>query len=435
MRVSDQVSYPTTKLETIPSGQALLETIPLEARNDSERNLQDGVDISENTIKKVQNFVEDFRLGKDLKGVKIYKFWKDRCIFSFDDMPEVIFKVNTRNPTTNSSMKERYLRMIYARNVCDTHKLGLLVIPNAKLFSVEHEEKQYEILAEKTLDFNSHEGIQQDFFEKDNPNLDEAIKELATFICKTGYSDVSWRNNPFLNPLDGVKQRIGLIDLEEMESKEIGLFGEKRRRGLVGCVSKRHGEMVKEIALENQVPVDSFLEVYERRKEEIENNNKIIDLYLKNGTKPRDILNVDIPSLRFDDLGYNAELTDNLKKCAKTLIKFININLLENNDHDHIRTSRKIEIHLLGIANRMYRPQGSPLDEECYDNFSYLGKLSPKFPDMSESHRWLVLSEPQYCGNSYPNESYLGIVINRLIENGHIYEQTIIRNEHRFLQV
>ena len=51
--------------------------------------------------------------------------------------------------------------MLYAQTVIRTHKLGLLVIPHAKLFTVNVKGKKQEILAEEKMDINPYESAQE----------------------------------------------------------------------------------------------------------------------------------------------------------------------------------------------------------------------------------------------------------------------------------
>lgn len=208
----------------------------------SEKELQQGISISKETILKIQTCVKKiFQEHQD--GIRLYHSQERHLVFELDTAPGLLFKIDYYN-----SMKDRYQNMIYAQTVIRTDQLGLLVIPKAKLFTVDLGGKKYEVIAEQKVDINSHESVQEEYFLDFADSLNETIRQLGFFICKTGYSDVTWANNPILNnSLDEKGDRkIALIDLEEINDPEIGLFGEEnRRRGLVGCVNEKQAKMIK----------------------------------------------------------------------------------------------------------------------------------------------------------------------------------------------
>ncbi|VHO02673.1 hypothetical protein [Candidatus Rhabdochlamydia sp. T3358] len=210
--------------------------MPSEGFDISEKELQQGISVSEEIIVKIQTCMKKiFQEHQD--GIKLYHSQERHLVFELETAPGLLFKIDYYN-----SMKDRYQNMIYAQTVIRTHQLALLVIPKAKLFIVDLEGKKYEVIAEQKLDINPHEGAQEESFLDYADSLKETIRQLGFFICKTGYSDVTWGNNPILNnSLDEKGNRkIALIDLEEINNPEIGLFGEEnRRRGLLGCVNEK----------------------------------------------------------------------------------------------------------------------------------------------------------------------------------------------------
>ncbi|MDQ5957020.1 MAG: hypothetical protein QG627_1305 [Chlamydiota bacterium] len=66
-------------------------------------------------------------------------------VFELDISPGLLFKRKNCN-----SMKALYKNMIF------TNQLALLVIPKAKLFTVDLRGKKYEAIAEQKVDTNSH---------------------------------------------------------------------------------------------------------------------------------------------------------------------------------------------------------------------------------------------------------------------------------------
>ena len=221
--------------------------------------------------------MENILQEKKGNGIKFHYGQKRHRIFELDTVPGLLFKIDTHN-----SMKDRYQNMIYAQTVIRSHQLGQLLIPNAKLFTVELEGKKHEIIAERKIEINPNEEYFLDYAD----SLNEAIRQLALFICKTGYSDVEWRNNPILNnSLDGKGNRkIALIDLEEINDPEVGLFGkENTRRGLVGCVNEEQGKMIETIAKENHISASLFTDASFRRKKKLEEEGMLKKYYAKKG--------------------------------------------------------------------------------------------------------------------------------------------------------
>lgn len=248
----------------------------------SEQELQEGIIISQDTISKIQKCMKNILHRKEEDGIKLYESQYNHRIFALDTIPGLIFKMkaykNCQVMGRDDSMKARYQAMVNAQTVTRTHQLRLLVIPSATLFSVEAENEEYEIIAERKFDINPLESAQEHYFQEHAESLNEAVRQLALFICKTGYSDVEWRNNPVLNDsLDEQGNRkIALIDIEEMECPEIGLFGGGfGRRGLVRCVTEAQGKIVEAVARQNGISTSSFANAHARRKREIETGRKL----------------------------------------------------------------------------------------------------------------------------------------------------------------
>ena len=71
--------------------------------------------------------------------------------------------------------------------------------------------------------------------------LNETTCQLATFIAKTGFNNVTWRNIPVLNEVEGVQgpRRVALINLKHMHNSVNGFTGDVNGScGLIGCVTE-----------------------------------------------------------------------------------------------------------------------------------------------------------------------------------------------------
>ncbi len=212
---------------------------------------------------------------------KIYTCRDGHTVFTLSSAPGYIFK-------KQEDAEQRYESMLLAQTVCRTHQLGLLKIPHARLIGKYIVEEKLEL---------ENASIQEENFKKYASSINETIRQLAVFICKTGFSDVSWRNNPVLSNSGDLK-KIALIDLEELNPSEefagIGLFGvpsEKgisipTRRGLIGCVNENQGNIIRKVA-DKELPSYAFMfnESYQRRKNELEEERKLEQFYEKRGIK------------------------------------------------------------------------------------------------------------------------------------------------------
>ncbi len=374
----------------------------------SKQELQSGVDISKQTITAIQACMKNVLQDKKKEGVKLYNSQPGHRVFSSDSAPEYIFKMNASsncNPSDrDGSMRARYQRMIRAQTVCRTYALGLLVIPNAKLFTVDVEGEKYEIIAEKKLDLNPSEDVQELNFEQYASSLNETIRQLAVFICKTGYSDVEWRNNPVLNdaPDQFGCRKIGLINIEEMQSTTIGLFGDGYdRRGLVGCVDKEQGKIVEHEAKKYGVSTDSFAFSHERRKKEIENGQKLRKHYQRLGiTKGTQLLDVDMNSLslNLEEKGvlqkWDKTKEVSMKNIVEKVVKKINALILEKASKESNNSLKKKRSVLLKLNN---------------SNFMYYNKLG--------------LPEDNYCiSKEDEKKRWLYRIIIALVEKGYLFE-------------
>ncbi len=355
---------------------------PSEYSISEKEELQSGVVISEEMISKIQTCMKNILQRKEEGGVKLYKSQGKHRVFSLDTAPEYIFKMNANCHTLgrDDSMKARYQAMIKAWTVCRTHALGLLVIPNAKLFTVEAEGEVYEIIAEKKLDLNPSESAQEQYFEEYASSLNETIKQLAVFICKTGYSDVEWRNNPVLNdaPDQFGRRKIGLIDIEEMRSKKTGLFGDDdtQRRGLVRCVTEVQGEKVKDIAEKYDISTSRFESAHAWRKKEIESNNKLKKYYsthnITTGFEPL-VVDPNLLALNLEETGdvklfvraendeFNLETkTVTMRDVVEELLEKINSLILKSETNSSLKGKRYILVNTNDQPFKQYYELGLP---------------------------------------------------------------------------
>lgn len=400
----------------------------------SEKELQSGVVVSEETTLKIQTCMKNILQRKEEGGVKLYNSQGNHRVFSLDTAPEYIFKMKAYKSCItmgrDDTMKARYQTMINAQVVCQTHQLGLLIIPNAKLFTVEADGEEYEIIAEKKLDLNPSESAQEQYFEEYASSLNETIRQLAVFICKTGYSDVEWRNNPVLNdaPDKFGSRKIGLIDIEEMDSKITGLFGGGLgRRGLVRCVNEEQGKIVESVAKENGVSTSSFASVYARRKKEIDQGDKLKQHYVKHnivtGSEP---LQVDVSALGLD-LTEEAEIEEIVRdESGKVVLK----------DDDCVYQTRKIKFEEVveGVVKEINKSIQEKPETDSVKGKRYF---------VLSVNRGLLYSYNQlglHTGNSYisdedyENKRWVRRIINALVEKEYLFNLEKVNGHGYFIQ-
>ncbi|HEY4831497.1 MAG TPA: hypothetical protein VIH61_02945 [Waddliaceae bacterium] len=391
----------------------------------SKQELQNDVIISEDTISKIQSRMKNILQKKEEGGIKLYRCQQQHLVFSIDTVPEYIFKMNSTDLGHISKMNliaECYTAMVDAQTVCRTHQLGLLVIPRAKLFTIEADGKKYDIIAEKILDFTPRISAQEQYFEEYASSLNAAIQQLAVFICKTNCSVVDWGNIPVLNnSLNEVGQRkIGLIHIEERLSKIQGLFGGVNQRGLVRCVNEEQGKIVEEVAKQNALPINFFSEAYETRKKEIEDGRNLKEYYKKRnivtGYEPIQVnihtLGLDLTEkdtikeyIRNEEGKYvvKDERVITLEEVSKDVIEKINQSILQHPETDSVKGKRNIFLNT---------------DNEPFLIYGSLG-LSEKYD-----------SEEGYDAKN----SWLHRIVDSLVTTGHLFRLNGIRDSGYYIQ-
>jgi hypothetical protein len=366
-----------------------------EEQDISEKELQQGMSISEEIVAKVQTCMESVLRRQKEVGVKLYNSQANHRVFALDTVPGLIFKMkankNCHTAGRDDSMKARYRTMIDAQTVVRTHQLGLLIIPHAKLFTVTAKNEEYEIIAEQKLDINPYERAQEQYFQDYANSLNETIRQLAVFICKTGYSDVELRNNPILNKsVDSHGNRkIALIDIEEMDSPTTGLFGGGfGRRGLVRCVNEEQGKIVETVAKQNGIDTSSFGNVYAQRQEELAGYRKLNAYYAtRNIVTGNEPVQIGESTLDFSEYPQTAQ---QLQTVTQHLVKEINNQISKAPLENSVKGRRYIHINtndppFSGWAHKLVTPTADrdtfKTDEE-YHNATFLGCIVKKLTDL-----------------------------------------------------
>jgi len=383
------------------------ETLSSEEKASSlhESGSQEKITLSKQTIDALKSCLDNVLENKEA-GVKLYNSRAAHRVFELEGVPDLIFKVSL----FAGQMRARYQNILKGQTICDTHKLGLLVIPKAELFTVQIDGREYDVLVEQKLDINPVESIQEHYYEEYADSLDEAIRQLALFICHSDYQDVEWRNNPVLNnSLDQQGNRkLGLIDLEGLGSAFVGLFGEEGgARGLVRCVNERQGLIVKQIADTHKIhySMGVFERVHRKRKEELEEGRQLKNYYTQKqivqGNEP---ITIDINTLDFSL--YQPDQQQKLRTLAIHVANKIN-EAIASSPQQTIKGRRFIDFNVNDDQTLL---QGhNTLIESVED----IGSLAD---------------------DEYYLSTYLGYVLFQFVEEGLIFKTVLRKHRGYFIQ-
>lgn len=309
-------------------------------------------------------------------------------IISFAKIPGFIFKPDPQG--------SRYENMVIGKTVTRIYGLNLLEIPNAKPVYMTYENRTYRYIAERKLDVQHDESLQEELFDTHAESLTEAICQFALFICKTGCRDVEWRNNPVLNQsLDQQgRRKIALLDLEDMRRAHDGLFGGKGR-GLVALVTAKQGQMVADIAQKEGRDISAFPAVHEARKNEISFTESLKRIYHERGIQGSEPIQCNVAELPFP----NSSATL-FKKIAERLLTEVNECLAATALQDKSLKGRRCVRILLRSPFDKWTVHFTKKKLRYANNFeemmdSYLGKVIQTLFDQK-----VVLGMGRYDGSS-----------------------------------
>lgn len=335
--------------------------------------------INPNIIDIINNHIYEL-FNKSYNGMNIYKTRGDRIVFDLKGIDNYIFKISNEHKT----MKNRFKRTAYCDYICDVYNFNLLIIPRMYFFKINCNSDVFEVIIEEKIQVNTNPNVQEYYFDLYSADINEAIKQLALFICKTKFEDVDWRNIPLINvnkdKLNNIK--IALIDLEDFGSVENGIFGKYGSRGLMKCVNIEQCKIIYDIISKNNISLKKYDIILEERMMEINNHNHIKNFYLQNNiTKGYEKIHIkDIDKfidifreylhIKYPNYIINLELDKIIINIVEYLNNHINDHINDYND-TFIRHKRQIYVD----ANRgtMLEYNLILLDEESYsDNTSIL---------------------------------------------------------------
>lgn len=291
----------------------------------AKRELEEGVHVSAETIEKIKSLVPLILNRTESPDID----WLSsggNLVFCLPSVPDLVFKMHRLNSSIftkhgqlmgNEIIENRFKNMILAQTICKANQLGLLLVPHAKQFEVSVNDDKYIVIAEQKLNLNAEQTYQERLYDQYSESLAATSKQLATFIAKTGFSDVEWRNMPIVDtdPKFPGNRRVGLIDLEEMEDSRIGIYGGGwGRRGLVGCLFSEE-QIDAAIAEATLNGVKAKAGVKEDRMAEIALHRKIYAHYERNGIlenerKPIEIADLNSLEINLDEMAEIREFAE-----------------------------------------------------------------------------------------------------------------------------
>lgn len=405
---------------------------------DVQAKVEEGINISEVTARKIQELMPKIRRREE-DGEIVWHSSGNNLVFGLTSVPNLVFKMARPGVgilgaggylSSEDITESRFANMVKAKEVCLVHQLGLLLIPHAKKFTVDG----MSLIAEECVDIHQNESAQEHFYQLSG--LNETARQLATFIAKTGFSDVEWRNMPVVDtaPEFQGSRRIALIDLEEMDSASTGIFGGGfGRRGLVSCLhSEEQIDLV--LAEARKLGVNPRYRttegVREHRVEEIRSDRAMHEFYQRNGIleNPRKPIQVlDLESLGLD-LDESAEMRTGRR-----------LKTGSGDDWDFEWettqvTMRKAIIDVIAAINAAIQetPEEASLKGKRYIRLDH-NSNEPETFFLKEYDR-LGCKQFGFVSDEELNQRWLKRIVDALAEKGHIFKLDKQNNYGYFIQ-
>lgn len=372
-----------------------------------EKTTKEEMQIPDEIQAKIQKLVPEI-LTKQRNDEYEFLSTDNNLIFQLTKHPEFVFKMpldvrrffNGVEIGSAEITQIRFENMKKAREVCETHQLGLLVIPKATLLIVSANDRAYHLIVEEALPIVSSDGVQRKNYHKYSKELTPAIGQLATFIKKTGFNDVKPENIPMLG-----EHHIALIDLEIMDSVRNGFMGSINGScGLIRCAPSE--ELIDVIIAEagSAITPEDAENGKQSRLRELESEKKLRQFYDEKGIAGKEFLQVDVESLGLDlnekgtfkeRVGRRewVEKTVSLGDVVKEIISEINALIEKSSDREPIEKQRYLFLNT---------------NEDPLFLYNELGLSKKDAYNMSDEERNKQLWIPR--------------IINALIDKGHLFK-------------
>lgn len=381
--------------------------------------LENGLQIPQSTIGKIQSLMP--KILNEEKDDEI-EYLQGSKVFRLKEMPNLVFKMGMSfENSSKNSMDARFENMIKAKEVCLVNNLGLLIIPHAKKFTFNTDDGcKCVVIAEESMDINPIESAQEEFYHKYSKELNETARQLAIFVAKTGFNDVTPRNIPILNEAEDFHgpRRIALIDLEHMKSNINGFTGDDNGScGLIRCVSEEQIDIVIAEARKNGVHINEDYEK-QRRLKEIESDKKLRQHYEKKGiVTGKEPIQIDI-----DSLGLDLE-----EKGQISVYKKVNDEVEES---EETVTMRKAVEDVVAKINQLIQEKS---DKESTKGKRYILLNANKKP-FSKYKNLGVAAEKYFVNEEEKKKSWLNRIIQALVDKGHIFKLVKVNDHGYYIQ-
>ena len=332
------------------------------------------LNVPEEATLKVYSLIEKILKTEECNEIKLLS--NAGNILKLNKYAHLVFKFAKfgNSPSTNNeSINSRFKNMIKAKKVCLINNLDLLIVPQAIKTTLCS--KDFPCIIEEAFDFPNNESANEKDYETHSKSLNETMRQLAVFVAKTGFNDVTWRNVPIVNEREDFlgPRRVALIDLEHMIDAESGFMGSNNGScGLIRCCTSEEqiDIVIKEARKQNVgISEEDLQSAKKLRLKELESNKKIIVVYKKNniitGKEP---INVDLDSLGLD-LSEKAQdefcFEDKpqiftLRKATEDLIKEINRLIQQASDEASPKCKRTVFLNTDIAPFNLYNRLGCP---------------------------------------------------------------------------
>ena len=278
------------------------------------KKLEKGLNVTEEVTAKIQRLYPSIIQRHTHPEIEWINH-PEALIFKFHGTPNLIFTASSDDPET-----ERYFNnIVTAKKVCLAHNLDCLSVPNSKKINIPVGNNiQFKVIAQENLDVRpkipSHENSHLAYLQRQNDipsrpqELDTAMRQLATFVAKTGMYHINAFSIPTLKEEEVVEEglisskKIGLINLTSMGDTKRGYIGSMyKERGLIGCAaSEEQIDTICEIAKKERSGLqEEELDFYkDARMIELRKNANLIEFYREKGIRTgKEPLHIDIETL------------------------------------------------------------------------------------------------------------------------------------------
>ncbi|EKE08203.1 MAG: hypothetical protein ACD_17C00291G0004 [uncultured bacterium] len=414
------ISYLTVALPVVMLiAKAILRSIHSFHIVDVKQKLEEGIDISQDTIEKIQVLMPKIRDRQNQDDQEIVRY-TSKSVFSLRSVPNLIFK-------SVGDADGRVENMVKAKEVCLAHQLGLLIIPHAKKFHVDGRT----LIAEECFDVQQHESAQERLY-SELSGLNETTRQLATFIAKTGFSDVEWRNMPIIDdaPVFQGSRRVALVDLEEMDSPEIGIFGGGLgRRGLIRCLSSEEQIDIALAEAGRHGIVNQYVtpaQVKARRIDEVQNYEQLQRFYVRNG-----ILENARKPIQVDDL---STLGLNLDEQGDLRIPEVRSNASDGEASEYRHQPITLRDAVIDVIAQINDAINKTSENASIKGKRYILLNTHHSRRLQDYHRLGLPEDKVFVTEEEENQIWLRRIINALVAKGHLFKLDKVNGHGYFIQ-